>query len=473
MTTLIPKFQRTGTGAVNRPINEKLGEVVSVKDFGAKGDGSTNDTVAIQAAINYLASTVVGGATGGGTVYFPAGVYISGALTITSQFISLRGDGPTASEIRSTGAVNPLLSIILGTITVSAVNANMSIRDLKFEGGGSCNCVIYMQNCADWLIDNCWLEGDGSTVVTLALNACLISTVSNTVIRYATQYAVHIYKDVGSATTPNILNFTGCNIIRGFTYGMKADSTTSLNITNTVFEANGDSATGTTTCGGLWITNGSPDGIGNAANITNCWFEGNTGTHIRISERLFGPGATYITNCLAITPTASYGLYVDTPSVGLRSTAVVYNSIFLNALVKDVNFATGAGGKFINSGYSTIGYTGSTASILPTAQGNCRADAGSQSFLANTITDGDVTPSVTFAGPYLTANTGATAITNFTDGLEGQILTILAQDANTTINHSTSIRLAGGVNKTFAVYDTMQLLRCNGIWQQISYSKNS
>jgi hypothetical protein len=45
MTTLIPKFDLINgsaipTGAVNRPINKKLSETISVKDFGAKSDGT-------------------------------------------------------------------------------------------------------------------------------------------------------------------------------------------------------------------------------------------------------------------------------------------------------------------------------------------------------------------------------------------------------------------------------------------------
>ena len=43
MTTLIPKFEQLGS-STNRPFNLKLQEVISVKDFGAVGDGVTDDT---------------------------------------------------------------------------------------------------------------------------------------------------------------------------------------------------------------------------------------------------------------------------------------------------------------------------------------------------------------------------------------------------------------------------------------------
>jgi hypothetical protein len=86
MTTLIPKFDlknggATPTGAVNRPINEKLSEWVSVKDFGAVGNGATDDTVAIQNAIDF-------GVLNKQIIYFPSGTYLvtdTLNLTVGSQ----------------------------------------------------------------------------------------------------------------------------------------------------------------------------------------------------------------------------------------------------------------------------------------------------------------------------------------------------------------------------------------------------
>jgi hypothetical protein len=61
--------------------------VVSVKDFGAAGDGVADDTVAIQAAINAVA------AAGGGKVYFPQGKYNIGTTGITTYAnVILYGD---------------------------------------------------------------------------------------------------------------------------------------------------------------------------------------------------------------------------------------------------------------------------------------------------------------------------------------------------------------------------------------------
>lgn len=80
-------FLHSALGAVARKLSDKAGETLSVKDFGAKGDGVADDAAAIQAAITYLAGL------GGGTLLFPAGRYRITAGLVIGWGVRLVGVG--------------------------------------------------------------------------------------------------------------------------------------------------------------------------------------------------------------------------------------------------------------------------------------------------------------------------------------------------------------------------------------------
>ena len=84
----------------------KWTDIVSVRDFGATGDGTTDDTSAVQSAI-----TAVGSA-GGGQVYFPAGTYkISAELTLSSSNVVLIGSSRNGTTILQAATNTKILNI--------------------------------------------------------------------------------------------------------------------------------------------------------------------------------------------------------------------------------------------------------------------------------------------------------------------------------------------------------------------------
>jgi polygalacturonase len=64
---------------------------LSVRDFGATGDGVTKDTVAIQKALDRC------GVLGGGEVLFPSGTYLCGAIALRSNTTLRLGEGAIIS----------------------------------------------------------------------------------------------------------------------------------------------------------------------------------------------------------------------------------------------------------------------------------------------------------------------------------------------------------------------------------------
>ena len=99
---------------------------LNAKDYGAVGDGVTNDTAAIASAIAAIPA-------GGGSVYLPAGSYLLGGtagLTLSTAGSILRGAGPQVTKILVGGSVT-------AAAAVDVTAANCQVSELSINGASA------------------------------------------------------------------------------------------------------------------------------------------------------------------------------------------------------------------------------------------------------------------------------------------------------------------------------------------------
>lgn len=134
-------YTPAGTGAVATNVQTKLRESVSVKDFGAVGDGVTDDSSAFETAFSSLSQYT--------TLYIPAGNYIINSDNMTTNFLEvtvddvvISGDGPGITKLTMTGTGNK------GFI-YSDNQSRIIVRDIEFVGNNESTSFSY-EGTAVW-----------------------------------------------------------------------------------------------------------------------------------------------------------------------------------------------------------------------------------------------------------------------------------------------------------------------------------
>lgn len=148
----------------NLPKERPFG-IVSVYDFGAVGDGETDDSEAIQAAIDAVAGM------GGGVVYVPPGVYIAKARIHSN--VHLTGAGYNSvlklppNSVKSGTSPEGQPSVVTNSDWTNG-NTGIAIINLRFDGNkanqsnvGTEHDVINLARCNKVFISHCWVH-DGA-----------------------------------------------------------------------------------------------------------------------------------------------------------------------------------------------------------------------------------------------------------------------------------------------------------------------
>lgn len=180
--TAVTEFVQSGSGAVARTASSKMRESISVKDFGAVGNGITDDTDAVQAAIT---------AAYGGSLYVPEGVYLVTAVTAIDS-IYIYGEG-TLKQKPDSGTSQMLL--------LSGSSKNFSFYGLRFDGNQQGQTVKTGRTLSYGGI------GTANEVSSLVVDNCT----------FVNGCSVDIFvRNDSSRTTRELVQITRCRFLAGY-----------------------------------------------------------------------------------------------------------------------------------------------------------------------------------------------------------------------------------------------------------------
>ena len=107
---------------------------LNVKTYGAVGDGSTDDTLAFQAALNAAAAATASAASG--TVFVPPGIYVVGPLTVKHR-TTLRGSGPGATTLKAKSSITTGSFLIKNDTTNTTAARMVTVADMRLQGNAA------------------------------------------------------------------------------------------------------------------------------------------------------------------------------------------------------------------------------------------------------------------------------------------------------------------------------------------------
>jgi hypothetical protein len=431
----------------------------NVKAYGAVGDGVTDDTAEIQAAITAASSA------GGGSVFFPPGVYI-GNVTLaagvylvgsTPGFGYLAGGGPAQSTLKSAAGG----SIVIDTPTGSTLNCG--VVGLNVQGlGAATACVGIRFRNVSWgavrqvhlfsFADEAILQNAGIACTfedILAIGSLLDRTRSARAGVVDLAGSDHFLNRVeGTASTNDLGTITDSN----------------LYVCGVVLRASNCMATSV-------IGEFSDIGIVDAGSY-NRWSL--CRADLNYAHGWYMASGAMLSSCMAHrnsqdTNNTYSGFYFPV-SVSQANTLVGCNSGGLSGDAKKQKY----GYEDLAAYASTLSrntYTGCVGSNNGTSIYSVASSQGSAPQVPSHPllgTNADATPSVAGTNflllyPY----TSATTITNFNDGVNGQDLYLLG-DSSVTIANNATIVTSTGANKTLADGLLYHLKLFNGVWAELA-----
>lgn len=264
----------------------------NVKSYGAVGDGTTDDTAAIQAACDAVA------AAGGGGVFIPAGTYkLTGDIVVASNLAIIGAGRPAilmaaANSVTNCIKVSGVSHVLIADLQINGNRANvqqLATQYTKLNG-------VYIENSDDVIVARCYIRdcyvsgvmANGGVTNLIVANNRLVNCYDNQIYIRA--------KDTTPYTVCNYGTIVG-NVCSGGDFsGIQVLGSSHYTITGNTCYSNGPTA-------------GQGDGIGSegASYLTitgnECYNNGIQGIHIRFTSEV---GSAQISSHVVVSGNVCY-----------------------------------------------------------------------------------------------------------------------------------------------------------------------
>lgn len=460
------------TGGVPQTVQTKLDQYVSILDFGAVGDGVTDDTAAIQAAINtgYNITTDASRKT----------YRITSPLRIVTTYQQIDMCQSTFNLDDATG----LLSHIIVGNNVTRANA-IAIRNTVFtrSQAATAGAAIYANYVGLLTVENCRIFGNTRIFRGIYIERGIICYLIGNYIQNTVGKGIYLLGTGTGADATNDITITGNRIEFTGQEGLATwDFVEGLYVRSNIFYS---------TYGAAVALNASTDAnglvsfkfegndydtilateaffISKVSNITiaNSWFSNNTGTNLRIE-----PDANSVV-------VLGGQIYTSAGQIGIQIGGDDVSVVGLQML-------GGGQGIALKSTAARVFIDGNairnmTVSAINALEGPTEVNIGSNAFGNNAvdISAGALSPTVAsvdfmaLLGGHTVYNvSGTTDFGNLASGYAGRTVTLIFTGVLTVFNSlggDTTIQLNGGANFTTAAGNTLTLAH-NGVrWYEVA-----
>lgn len=454
---------RPSTGT--RPVGK--GELlINVKDFGAVGDGVTDDTAAIQAAINSFGS----GGLGPGNLYFPPGDYLISASLVLHSGLTITGlrdgygylpsGGNWTTRIKTVTAIDAMM---LNNVDI----ANTHISGIDFDGGGVASrgisyakgtwCSIRHVHMNNFLDSFIWMNDGFASVIDdfLGVNglrrpaAQRTALVGSIELGGSDHFLTRI--ETGGGYTPGALTSGGFNA--GFV--IRGGSIFGSHLVSEFSEV------------GFYFTNA---GVGCMFTLSRSDKGGTHGWVVAGTNNMFS--ACTSAN-MAREADATYSGFRVTGRGNVFSACRVFKTGFTpnTPLYAFEDQVTGGTAQDRTAFSSCTGVSTSRMIWTVDFEGGGPTLAVNPIRVAANVTTADVTNAgIVYFGTF----TQATTVTNFSGGVNGQKLVLLTPNSFVTIANNGSVAVVGsiftstGAAKTLAPNKAYAFTYFQGIWYENS-----